>query len=83
MKGLQPQASGRASPAPLQGRHAAAPDPSPEGGRSGPPWPVGTVRPVMVRPSHAAAPDPLGSPGPRGLPESPPALLGVRRPRTS
>jgi hypothetical protein len=37
----------------------------------------------MVRPSHAAVPDPLGSPGPRGLPESPPALLGVRRPRTS
>jgi hypothetical protein len=54
-----------------------------EGGGSGPPWPVEAVRPVMVRPSHAAAPDPLGSPGPRGLPESSPALLGTRRPRTS
>jgi hypothetical protein len=35
----------------------AAPDPSPEGGGSGPPRLVGAVWPVMVRPSHVAAPD--------------------------
>jgi hypothetical protein len=74
-----------AGPAPLppHGWHVAAPDPSPEGGGSGPPRPVGAVRPVMVRPSHAAAPDLPGSPGPRGLPESSLAFRGMRRPRTS
>jgi hypothetical protein len=45
------------APLPPQGRHVAAPDPSPEGGGSGPPRPVGAVRPVMVRPSHVAVPD--------------------------
>jgi hypothetical protein len=35
----------------------AAPNPSPEGGGSGPPRPAGAVRPVMIRPSHVAAPD--------------------------
>jgi hypothetical protein len=69
-----------AGPAPLppQGRHVAAPDPSPEGGGSGPPRPVGAVRPVMVRPSHVAAPDLPGEFGPRGLPESSLAFRGIR-----
>jgi hypothetical protein len=54
-----------AGPAPLppQGRHVAAPDPSPEGVGSGPPRPVGAGRPVMDRPSHVAAPDLIGESG--------------------
>jgi hypothetical protein len=35
-EGLQPEARGRASPAPSTGRHVAAPDPFPGGGESGP-----------------------------------------------
>jgi hypothetical protein len=56
-------------------RGGTGPLPRGEGG-PGPPRPVVAVWPVMVRPSHVAAPDPLGSPGPRGQPVSPPALLG-------
>jgi hypothetical protein len=41
----------------------AAPDPSPEGGGSRPPRPVGAARPVMVRPSHAAVQDLPGESG--------------------
>jgi hypothetical protein len=37
----------------------------------------------MVRLSHVAASDPLGGPGPRGQPESRPALLGAQGPRAS
>jgi hypothetical protein len=65
-----------AGPAPLppQGRHVAAPDPSPEGGGSGPPRPVGAVRPVMVRPSNVAAPDLPGESGSAGATRELPCL---------
>jgi hypothetical protein len=57
-----------------QGRHVAAPDPSPEGGGTGPSRPVGAVRPVMVRPSHAADPDLPGGSGSAGATRELPCL---------
>jgi hypothetical protein len=62
------------APLPLQGRHVAAPDPSPEGGGSGPPRPVGAVRSMMVRPSHAAVPDLPGESGSVGATRELPCL---------
>jgi hypothetical protein len=77
-------------------RHAAGPVPLPLRGGTwrhrtssrgkgspGPPSSVEGAWPVMVRSSHVAALDPLGSPGPRGQPESHPALLGAQGPQTS
>jgi hypothetical protein len=81
-KGLQPQARGRASPAPSAGQHVAAPDPfpgdgvrAPEAGRSG----LACDGPATTR----------SGPGPpwrdrvrEGPPKAPQPFLGTWRPRT-
>jgi hypothetical protein len=70
-------------PLPLRGGTWRHRTPSRGKGSPGPPSPVEGAWPVMFRSSHVAASDPLGSPGPRGQPESLPALLDAQGPRTS